>query len=385
MRLLKVKIVLLFILGVTSSCSTLKEASFNQEYINKYKGEYKVEIPEAYELVNVMVALTKVGQVDSNMIDMTSNYHKDVMNYFSDFEEHKQIRKMNRKIKKPQKTMTYIHYLFYRWNALGYELGEDNKIYHGKEIPQKQFLWFRDPIREHKKSINDFIEKSDYRNFYSIHKNYYDSITNVYRNNVPINKMTNWLSGKFPGIAYDSYKIICSPLVNGTHYTQRYSSNGFSQTIMSVCPVYNNKKYNEQINEMNNSRLVFTEIDHNFINLISDKFEERIKEDFSNLDYWRKESDLTKAYDYPKGVFNEYMTWSLFSIYCIENYEKCDYDIVLNKMEDNMVNGRDFIKFKDFNRKLIELYENFPSVEIESIYEKMLDWSSEQQNNNTQQ
>lgn len=375
MKLLKETTLPIIILGITlTSCSSVKEASFNDEYINKYKGEYKVEIPEAYELIKVMVALTEVGQIDSNMVDMTTEYYQDVMNHFSVFEDHKQIRKMNRKIKKPEKFLTYINYLFYRWNALGYVIDENNKIVHNKEIPQKQFLIFRDPIRKNQKHINDFIAESNFRSFYSDHKNYYDSLTLIYKDIIPIDKMTNWLTAKFPTISYDSYKIICSPLVNGTHYTEKFSSNGFSQTIMSVCPIFLNNKYSTEVNEMRNSRIVFTEIDHNFVNLISDKYAEKIDEVLNDLDVWRIKSSATKAYESPYRVFNEYMTWALFSLYCIDNFEEKDYEVALSSMERTMVKGRDFIKFKEFNRKLIEIYTEGKINDIDKIYSQMLDW-----------
>lgn len=380
-RLIRV-VFLLTLVSVIVSCSITKEANFNQEYVDYYKNQYRVEIPEAYELVNIMVALTDVGQIDSNMVEMTTSYYKDVMEHFSAYENHKQIRKMNRRIKKTKNFMTYMYYYFYRWNALGYDINNEAKIYHRGMIPQTKFLWLRDPIARNKKHINDFIEKSDFRKFYQNHQAYYDSVTNIYKESIPMAKMVNWLSEKFPEISYDSYKVICSPLVNGSHYTERYHDTSMSQTIMSVCPVTISNRYNEEVNEINNSRIVFTEIDHNFVNLVSDKYKEQIEKVFKDLYFWKDRSFSSSAYKTPYNVFNEYMTWALFSLYSLDNYNKEDCEVAIKRMENSMENGRGFIRFSEFNKKLIELYKQQETFDIELIYEEILTWCEKEYHKN---
>ncbi len=372
--------IIFFIVVISfSSCKTLKEANFGEEYISYYKGNYRVEIPEMYELVNVMVALTDCGQLDSNMINMTTDYYTDVMNYFSDYKKDKQIKRMNSKIKKPLKTFTYINYIFYRMNALGYSIDENDKVHFNNQIPQTCLLFWRDPIKKNKKYINNFIEHSKFREFYSSQRYFYDSLIISYEYFIPIDKMTYWLTRKFPDITYDSYKIIISPLVNGTNYTKRFSSNGLTQIIMSVSPIVINNKYDTAINVMNNSRIVFTEIDHNFVNIVSDSIINKINNSFSNLNYWRKKSDITRLYNSPYLIFNEYMTWALFSLYCIDSYQSKDYDIAINMMEKSMIEGRDFIMFKEFNQELIHIYKENPDISMLELYRRILEWSYSKQ------
>ncbi|MBE9466912.1 MAG: DUF4932 domain-containing protein [Bacteroidetes bacterium] len=357
------------------SCSSIKEASFDDNYINYYKNQYRVEIPKFYELVNIMLSISDVGQLDSGLISMNSNYHSNVTNQFMKYKNHKVIKRINRKLRKPEKTITYLNYLFWQWNALGYKINENNNVYHAGIIPQKQMLWFRDPVKRNISEINDFINISNFREFYENHDYYYDSLISQYHQYVPINKMTDWLVKKFPDIEYDSYLIVISPLINGTNFTQRFSANNFTQTIMSVAAIQINEKINEITNELNNSRYVFTEIDHNFINPTTDKYLEKINNSFSNKEYWRKKSDLNKIYFDSELIFNEYMTWALFSLYCIDNYEKVDYEIAIKSMENNMIEGRNFIQFKNFNRKLMEIYTESSEKNIEKLYDIILDWS----------
>jgi hypothetical protein len=83
-------------------------------------------------------------------------------------------------------------------------------------------------------------------------------------------------------------------------------------------------------------------------------------------------ADSSKTFGYSNSykVFNEYMTWSLFSLYCIDNYEIGEVEKMLLIMEDQMVNDRGFIKFREFNRKLIKSYEE--TKDIYSLYQTAL-------------
>ena len=73
-------------------------------------------------------------------------------------------------------------------------------------------------------------------------------------------------------------------------------------------------------------------------------------------------------------IFNEYMTWGVFMIYLKENFNTKDYEIVQKNQADFMVNSRGFIKFKEFNDKLIALYEKSKSNKISTLYPEILEW-----------
>ena len=75
-----------------------------------------------------------------------------------------------------------------------------------------------------------------------------------------------------------------------------------------------------------------------------------------------------------RNIFNEQMTWGVFMIYLKENFNTKDYEIVQKNQADFMVNSRGFIKFKEFNDKLIALYEKSKSKKIATLYPEILGW-----------
>jgi hypothetical protein len=191
-----------------------------------------------------------------------------------------------------------------------------------------------------------------------------------------------WLENQFE-TQYGNYRITFSPLVGGSHATKRYSDNGFTQTVMFVSKATNSKRYNKALNELLSSRVVFTEIDHNFVNPISDTYDLEIDKAFSNRNIWVNNSNLgAEGYKTPYKVFNEYMTWASFSLYAYDNFIEDDVDIFINKMESQMENRRGFIKFKAFNRKLLSLYKNkSKNKKVFELYSELLNWCSKQNNN----
>ncbi len=86
------------------------------------------------------------------------------------------------------------------------------------------------------------------------------------------------------------------------------------------------------------------------------------------------------GYPTPYKVFNEYMTWSLYSLYCVDTFSKEDYNKYIKKTETIMVRKRGFVKFKEFNQKLLELYNEDKSIEMISLMKSILDWSKQKQN-----
>ena len=102
---------------------------------------------------------------------------------------------------------------------------------------------------------------------------------------------------------------------------------------MFVCRAENAPEYNQNVNEMLESRVVFTEIDHNFVNPLSDKKIDIINKVFADRNRWTKEGNGTSAYESAYSVFNEYMTWGLFSLYCLDNFPNNDARQSIQKME----------------------------------------------------
>lgn len=258
-------------------------------------------------------------------------------------------------------------------NACAYEFNKDGAIRNSGIIRNMGFGAYN-PIEENKALMSDFAEKSGFRQFYKDHQPYYDTLITRYRQLNPIDKMQKWLEKKF-GLEYGNYTVLFSPLVGGAHATNRFKDNGFVQTFMFVCRADFSSKYNRNVNEMLESRVVFTEIDHNFVNPLSDKKTKHINKAFANRAAWAKDGNGTSMYGTPYAVFNEYMTWGLFSLYCLDNFPDRDAPQMIQRMEQQMTVQRNFIKFNDFNQYLISIYKKNPDVSMGSLFDAMLAWA----------
>jgi hypothetical protein len=263
----------------------IKNVNFTDEYIKNNKNTFRVEIPEVHELANILVAISDIGQKDHNMVDPKTKYHSEVLKYFKPYIKHPIMNIINKKITKVFDMNSYMYYYGLKMSSCSYYFNDNNKITHNGVIQNMSFSTGEDLIKENLLLIQDFSNKSNFRIFYKNHLPYYTKLINEYKTLNPIDKMTSWLKNKFE-FDYGNYYVIFSPLVGGAHATQRYEDNGFSQTVMHICRAEYSEKYSKIMNELFESRVVFTEIDHNFVNPVSDKKIDSINKSFSNRKFW---------------------------------------------------------------------------------------------------
>lgn len=357
-----------------------KDVNFTNEYIKLNKNKFRVEVPEVHELVNILVAMSEVGQKDHNMVDNTTKYHTNVLKHFLKYKNHPIMNIINKGISKPMDLNSYMFYYGLKMSSCSYYINSDNKIVHNGIIKNMSFSTGQDITKNNLELIQDFSNKSHFRDFYNSHLPYYNQLIDTYKILNPIDKMKAWLENKF-NFEYGNYYVIFSPLVGGAHATQRYEDNDFNLTVMHICRAEYSNKYNKPVNELLESRVVFTEIDHNFVNPVSDKKIEQINKAFSNRKKWVNDElgkDSTKIYKNAYMVFNEYMTWAVYSLYAYDNYPRAEVDKVIKRMEDQMVNDRFFIKFKEFNQELIKEYDKSRYITVDDLYKSILDWSEKQ-------
>lgn len=344
-----------------------KPVEFNKKYIEKNKGKYSVFTPKVHELVNISIALTNIGKQDSNMVYMKSDYYKKVISYFDKYKEHTLIDSLNQHITEIFGNSTYNYYYNIRMNACMYSF-DGEKIVNNSPYNRLGFGG-NNMLEELIPLLEDFSLKSDFNEFYKVNDIYYQSLVDSYYKLVPINKMWKWIEKKFPQ-RYDSYKIYFSPLIGGAHSTQKFSENYFKETIMFInAPIFL-KEYSLKEKEAILSRIVFTEIDHNYVNPTTDKFPE-IGTILKPLKYW---NNGTQGYDNSYYTFNEYMTWAIFTLYLYDNFDQEIFD-ERNKIEtDFMKYDRGFVKYGEFNAFVLNWYKQNPEEHLDKLFPKVIEW-----------
>ena len=129
----------------------------------------------------------------------------------------------------------------------------------------------------------------------------------------------------------------------------------------------------DDIDRAQEARTVFTEIDHNYVNPVTDLFGGRVKRVFADLDKWNEQN----GYRSPYMTFNEYMTWAVFILYLNDTADTEEFfRQVSDAVVDQMIASRQFIRFRQFSDKLLELYkQRGPSETIVDLYPGILDWA----------
>ena len=122
------------------------------------------------------------------------------------------------------------------------------------------------------------------------------------------------------------------------------------------------------------ARVVFTEIDHNYVNSVTTRYLRRVNKAFEDLPKWNRQS----GYGKPEYTFNEYMTWAVFTLFAYDYYGGEDFKVLNRKVVNTMVKHRKFVLFEAFNEKLLDLYlAGGEDQTIPALYPAILDWANE--------
>jgi len=284
-------------------------SDFSEVYTTKSVGEVTFQIPEVYELANVILYLTECSELTKNHpIDF--EYSKRVNVHFNKFRDHPLIRILNDKCLNNQHWTTYYGF---RENSICFMFDEDDFLSY--TTPYKHAWWDNSEIhggefRNLLYLVQDFVDKTDFRSFYKHNANYYKSLEIRQEELQPIRKMWKWLEKEFPQ-KYDHYKVILSPLIERSHSTQKFYKEGnedpeFQECIMFVNSsesIDSNMDYDEDLKVGLSSGIVFTEIDHNYVNPTSRENLKGIKNLFSQKDKWAtKEAQNNYSSEY--AIFN---------------------------------------------------------------------------------
>lgn len=338
--------------------------NFSNEYILAHKGKYFIEVPDVYELAHVVMAVKFQNSNKDYFIQKNTTYFEELLTYFNQYKDSKIFDRFSY-----SETDFNNNYSF-RTNSYAYSL--DNNYINSKEVYPT--MWSPDIFESLKNDIERFALESDFNDFYLAHSGFYQSQISLYDSLIPIHDIWQWLEGQFSS-RYDCYKILISPLTTGSHNTCRFETPEYKETIMFVSALNEEMTSHDTIELALNIRYVFTEIDHNYVNPVSDKYRNEIKKSMSNLSVWKRENQINGLYNNAYKIFNEYMTWAVYDLYISEKYPESVFEDIRQTTINKMENSRGFIKFREFEDYLISLYrDKIETKIIEDFYPEILQW-----------
>lgn len=350
---------------------------FSEQYKQENQGKYKIEINEVKELVTIMLAITDYGKGNDDMFEQRGQYYQDLRAYFEPYENEKIIQTFDSLM-----VASPYNYIFLTGNAMTYDFDGDKLVKSDVFIFPAQGVANvgidKNPMITYKKEIETFAKTSKFREFYANHQEFYSNIIADYEKNANLGKQWNWLETNFE-TQKNSYIIFCSPLINGLNYTGQFTNNDFSLIYMMLPPLDNYPNLSPFEKEILNTRIMFTEIDHNYVHTPTEANAELINHAFADRKFWVNEDVYgTFAYPNPVKVFNEYMTFGVFLLYCQDQYGQKGTDTAVESVV-SMMKERGFPEMKFFTDKLFEMRAKYPNKKIDEWYPEFLNQFSSNQ------
>lgn len=375
------KIIAIAFLVFNTVCSLAQdgEVNFTKTFQKQNDGKAKVEINEVKELLHIMVALTKFGLGNDDMVQQQGVYYQDVLKHFKPFLNEPILVTFDSLLQESP-----VYYVFLTGNAISYDFDNDtlkaNQVFILPASEVSKFKITENPITTYKKAIEDFARKSTFRQFYDEHRSFYANIIADYEKNANLKKQWKWLEQNFT-TRINSYQILCSPLINGLNYTGTLKSGDFKLIQMVLPPIDYNEKWTPEFTEAINTKSIFTEIDHNYVNKPSNDHEKEINEALKERSKWVDTTVYgTEYYQNPLKVFDEYMTFGVFLLYCEDIFKNSTATLtaIYNEVNGVMTKQRGFIKMKEFADYLSTLRKTNKSKKIEELYPPLLRWCTMQ-------
>ncbi|MCE7066105.1 DUF4932 domain-containing protein [Dyadobacter sp. CY326] len=360
-------------LTAIKSILDVPRAQFSDDYKKSHAGKTFVEIPPVYELINVVFALTDKGNTENGMIRKSEPYYAEVLNWFEKYKSESVVGAINAALKEPD------NYHSMKMDAYAFEY-ENGKI---KQSPVYDRIGFgnNNNLRPYIADLEQFATKSKFSDFYKQHKPLYDGLITSYRDSIGVPEMQKWLTKNFPSTKYDSFKIIFSPLVNSNQSATWFEYDGFKEAQAHVNFPFHKKDEPKSVSKeaslVRDGSIVFTELNHAFINPESEKpeYATRIAKAFTDIAKWNNLEKPAKYYNNAFSSFNEYMNWALVCIRYVDYAPEKDQAELIAQTENMMVNSRGFQKFAEFDQFLVKLYKNRKKGHVlADLYPEIVAW-----------
>lgn len=330
----------------------------------------EISIPETYELSNIILALTEYGRADEWEVQKHTDYYNEVIRFFEPVKTHPLLQKVN------YSRTLWENYLSFRTDAAGFKFDDSGKLVRTTDFYANKG---HNPFDVNLDLINDFVQQSKYREFYNAHRPLYNSIVANYSGYYMLDTMQMFLENEsgIKATTTGKYQVILSPLVGrmNCHRTIDSVTTADFPTLSTALIENNASQINDQAQRAIEIHTLFTEMDHGYVNPITDRFRKDVTQKF-NPAYWDRQSGYEGL-----NCFNEYMTWALYDIF-VEKYFPAIADSISTQWHYQNAQ-RGFYASNLFAAQLKTLYRHKQSTEsLKDLYLRLLDWISKHQSKN---
>lgn len=348
----------------STGTDTLQYAEFTDQMVQERKDQVLIEVPRAYELMQIALSLTEASQRQPyRYTHPDTDYYHEVQEHFKPFKDHPLIQTLDETMRNPT---SYRAIFDHRFTVDGLVPSPIYRVDH-----------LSGAFRSSLDLLEDFAAEADFDGFYASHEPYYRDQIQRYREIVPVRELWEYMEDNF-STGIDSVHIVLSPLMVGTNNTIKFvdRDQDFYEMLLFVPGpnvIQDHPSIPAGAADQVLIRSVFTEIDHNYVNPAADQHLEEIDRAMRRLSDWHTGSGYTS----PVEKFNEYFTWAIYfpwakSYYPTREYQEI-YQITMERMQ-----YRGFIRFEDFTQELLRQEELHPERTLEEQIPVLVQWMKEQ-------
>ena len=321
-----------------------------------------IENPEVYELANIILALTDYGLQDNNQVKKNNTYYDKMLKHFEPFQEHEIIDSANFSKER------WKEFLSFRTDAFAFEFDDKGKLFRDSEFQAFEIKTFDKYLH----LVQDFADRSKFREFYSEHKNFYVSNLEEYRKQYMVHDMQEFLNKEFGNLLGDkNYKVVLSSFVGGQNLHRDIDSLTSADFVDIPNAILYDTITTDRKEISTAIHTLFTEMDHGYINTVSEAYTAEIFSKFNDA-IWNDGSGYEEG---KNDVFNEYMTWAVFDLFNMHKFP--EYADEINRNYHYINSNRGFPFSNVFSEKLREIYSQKRSSEtIKDMFPSILDWTN---------
>ncbi|OIN56724.1 hypothetical protein BLX24_23370 [Arsenicibacter rosenii] len=302
-----------------------------------------VRLSEAYELANIILALTDYGKTDPWEVSQQSAYYREVRTHFDAFTNHPLLASVNYSRKEWEK------YLSFRTDAYAFAFDSTGRLVRQFPLMTNKGV---NPFEEHVAQVEAFARVSGFRQFYRAHLPYYQNLATAYLASQHYPEMRQFLETELgKQTAAGTYAIVMSPLVGRMNC---HRTNGGVGTDFITLPGFllSGKAVQEATPAeiASGTHMLFTELDHAFVNPLTEQYRSLVQTGFDNR-LW----DAGSGYERDSlATFNEYMTWAVYDLFVARYFPSVPSTVCTDWTLQNETRG--FWASALFTQKLTSLY-----------------------------
>jgi Domain of unknown function (DUF4932) len=354
-----------------TSHKQVKAAVFSDAYKKANEGKTMIEVPEVYELINVVFALTEYGKTEA--IYKETPYYPAMMARFSAYKNHRAVRVIDSVLAKSGADYFNLKMDSYAYQFVGNDIRKGavyDRVSWGETNTLDQYI----PL------LTQFARQSNFRAFYQKQLPYYASLVTDFRQNVGVSTMKNWLEKQFPATHYSAVKVIFSPLVGWNQSANNFSDNGFTEAQAHVDYPFvdaDQKKQPAAITRGQRMKIVFTELNHSYLNPEAEKYNQQVSAAFADLSKWTTPKTPSMNYNNSLSCFEEYMNYALVTLLYHDLFDLKTFETLRANLEKGMTTSRGFRRFAEFDQELLRLYQTKkPGQTVADLYPAILVWAA---------